>query len=225
MQPFFEAPAERIAPDGFERAVGSVGLVILATSSGCAQIDPIGSLIAGTSKEARVDEGFEPVNGVGIESGPVSWDDGGGSCQQMGSEIGDTDPWKHEKAGVVGEQMEIFLPQSSIPSNEAVPASDMPWSRRPREAGNGSPFGKGQVFEMLSNRPCIPQIVKLSKECVMGPLKRSPSNLKNIDGIETGDVRFDGTLIDQDGLRCSTVPSPSSTLPWRQPDEAFCLKA
>ena len=127
-QPLSEVAVEGIAPDGFERAVGPVGLVILAATGGCAQVDPIGSLVASPSKEVGVDEGFEPVDGVGIKSGPVSADGCGGSGQQVGSQIRNMDPGKHKEARVVGQKMQVLLPQLSIPSDEAVPASDMPWS-------------------------------------------------------------------------------------------------
>jgi hypothetical protein len=121
--------------------------------------------------------------------------------------------------------MKMLLPQLSIPPEIPVPASDMPWSRRPRKAGKGSSMGKDQVLEMLSNGSCVPQIVKLSKQSVMESLQRSPSDLANIDGSEAGNIALNRALIDKDGFRYAGVATSGSTTPRGKRDVAFGLKA
>lgn len=121
--------------------------------------------------------------------------------------------------------MKMFFPQLSIPPEIPVPASDMPWSRRPRKAGKGSSVGKDQVLEMLSNGSCVPQIVKLSKQSVMESLERSPPDLANIDGSEAGNIALNRALIDKDGFRYAGVSPSGSTTPGGKLDVAFGLKA
>jgi hypothetical protein len=67
--------------------------------------------------------------------------------------------------------------------------------------------------------------VKPVKECIMNPLKRSASDLTNLDGRKAGNVSLDWTLINLDRLRCSIVPSSCSALAWRQLDKPFRLEA
>lgn len=189
-----------------------MSLIVLSSPRGISKMDPTARLVAGAFKTACVDECFKPEDRVCINRMPVFRDDSGTPCKQMGSKIGDNDPWKNQEAGVVGQQMQILLPQLGTPSNVPVPAPDMPRSRRPRETGNGSSIGKGQVLEMFSNGLCVPQIVKLSKECVMELFKRSSPDLTDIDGNEAANVGLDGTLIDRDGLGCLGMPPSCSTL-------------
>ena len=75
--------AQRIAPDGLDGPVGLVCLIVLTAACGGAQIDPVGSLIAGSSEALRVDEGLDPVKRMCIKALPVLRENSSAFCQQM----------------------------------------------------------------------------------------------------------------------------------------------
>jgi hypothetical protein len=196
-QPLPEVLEQGIAPDGLDRAVGSVGEVVLATAGGLSKIDPVGGRIAGSSEQVRIDESLEPVDGMGIYVLPVSTEDASRPGEQTGGQTMSFDPGKREKAGVVGQKMHVLAPSLDIPP-------DMPWSRRPGKAGKRPSVSKCQVFEVLSNGSCVARVVELCEQSVMKHLERSASDLVNGYGGERANVGADRTLIYRDELRSHT---------------------
>ena len=105
-----------------------MGQVVLTTAGSLSDIDPSCGLVSGSIEQIRIDEGLDPVDGVGIEALPVSAEAASRHGEQMGGQAMSSDPGKHEKAGVVGQKMNVLLPSLDIPADIAVPAPDMPWS-------------------------------------------------------------------------------------------------
>jgi hypothetical protein len=200
-QPLPEVSAQGVAPDGLDGSVGSVGEVVLASAGGFSKIEPVGGLVAGSSEHVRIDESLEPIDGMGIYVLPVSAEGASRPGEEMGGQAMRFDPGKHEKAGVVGQKMNVLAPSLDIPPDIAVPAPDMPWSRRKGKAGKRPSVSQCQVFEVLSDGPCVAQVVELCEQSVMKPLKRSASDLENGYGSEGGNIGVDRILIYCDGLR------------------------
>jgi hypothetical protein len=178
-----------------------VGEVVLASAGGFSKIEPVGGLVAGSSEHVRIDESLEPIDGMGIYVLPVSAEGASRPGEEMGGQAMRFDPGKHEKAGVVGQKMNVLAPSLDIPPDIAVPAPDMPWSRRPGKAGKRPSVSQCQVFEVLSNGSCVAQVVELCEKSVMKPLKRSASDLENGYRSERGNVGDDRILIYRNGLR------------------------
>lgn len=118
--------------------------------------------------------------------------------QQMGGHVGDLNPRENQKSILVGDQMEIFLPGRYIPSDKSVPNSNVPWSGRPEQTGNGPVMEKGHVLEMLSNRLGIAQIMILADEAVTKLLLRGPADLLQMYGGKLADGATDWRLINLD---------------------------
>ena len=137
----------------------------------------------------------------------------------------DIDPGKHEKAVIVGQKMDVFAPSLGIPADIAISASDMPWSRRPSEAGNRPPVRECQEFQVLPDWFCVAQVVELCEQSVMKFLKRSASDLLYGYGNKRGNVGFDRTLIDCNWFLRHRMAAACNTLPWRQLDVSLGLKA
>ena len=70
-----------IAVHGFDRFILLFSLVILASARGVTEKDPVGRLVAGTSKSLGVHKGFQPVNRMVIEVLPVLLDRPGTHAQ------------------------------------------------------------------------------------------------------------------------------------------------
>jgi hypothetical protein len=57
-------------------------------------------------------------------------------------------------------------------------------SRTPSQAGYHATLGQGNILQMLSHGPSVPQIVILLDETAIELLQRSPSDLKKFNGSE-----------------------------------------
>ena len=62
--------------------------------------------------------------------------------------------------------MNIMLALVLRPADKPVPAADMTWRRRPGETGDGSLPGIDDIFELLSYRMAITQIMVLLDKTV-----------------------------------------------------------
>ncbi len=112
--------------------------VVFTATRGFAHVYPVCGPIAGPLEARSIDKGFKEIERMPIDLLPISGDPSGHPCQQMGGKILDADPGWQEKSRVVGQQMEIIAPHLAIPSNEAVPAADVPRGGGPRKTGDGA---------------------------------------------------------------------------------------
>lgn len=70
-QPFSEVRDKGVAIDVFDGSIGFMSLVVF-TSAGCfSEEDPVSGAVTGSFKAFCIDKGFQPVNGVMIESLPI----------------------------------------------------------------------------------------------------------------------------------------------------------
>jgi len=161
-----------------------MGQIVLAPTGCLAEMSPTGGLVASSPEQVRIDESIEPVDGMGIQTLPVSTKNTRHPREQMGCQAMGIDPWKHEKSGIIGQKVNVFTPSSCIPADVAVSAPDMSWRRRPGKAGNRSSMSESQVFEVLANWSCVTEVVKLCEQSIMKVLERSASDLVNGYGSE-----------------------------------------
>jgi hypothetical protein len=134
---------------------------------------------------------------VGIDIFPISRYAAAVEGQQMGSQVGDLNPGQNQESTLIGDQMEVVLPDPYIPSDKSVPDSDVPGGRRPEQAGDGPAVGKGHILEVLSDRLGITQVVVLADEAVTELLLRAPAHLLEADGTQPIDGAMDRCLINR----------------------------
>ena len=120
-----EVLGERIAPDGFDGSIDSIGMVIVSPSGGSAQINPVCRLIAGASKPFGIDKGLQKIDRMMVAFLPVSGKTSGHLAQKIRGQIRDSDPMENEKPGIIGNQMKVFLANLWSPTDEAVPAANV----------------------------------------------------------------------------------------------------
>ncbi len=99
----------------------------------------------------------------------------------MGGKIGDSNPGQNKKSGIVSNQTEILFTHLLWSANKLIPATDMPWCGRPGQTGNGFILKKGDVFQMLSHRMAIAQIMVFFDQAVKQLLGGGSANPPNID--------------------------------------------
>lgn len=161
-----------------------------------------------------------------VEMLPIPGKPSGHLSQKMRSQMRDFDPVENQEPGIVGQKVQIVLTFSGRPADKAVPATDVPGSRRPGQTGNRPLPGKYHIFEMFSHGLNVTEVMKLSDKTVVEFLKGGAPDLMNNNGAKLSKIGFDRTLVDLDPLRFFAIPgaavdiSPSGG----QLDEAFGLK-
>ncbi|MFP4087927.1 MAG: hypothetical protein ACLFUL_14170, partial [Desulfobacteraceae bacterium] len=73
--------------------------------------------------------------------------------------------------------------------------ANIPWGRTPCQAGNGTFTGTGNIFEMLSNRLCVTQVMVLAYKAIEDFLKGRSANLLKVDGEQIRNKAMNGRLI------------------------------
>jgi len=92
--------------------------------------------------------------------------------------------------------MKVVLSDLFAPANETISCANIPWGRPPCQAGNGTITGKGNIFEVLSNRLCVTKIVVLAYKAIEDFLKGSPPYLFKVDGQQIVNTTMNRRLID-----------------------------
>jgi hypothetical protein len=170
-------------------------LAEFSAACGFTNADPVICSIAGPLEPLGVDKGLEKINRVMVDLIPVPGYAPAVQSQQVGGQVRDPNPGKNQESTLVGDQMEVFLSGLCTPSDKSVPHSDVPWSRRPEQTGNGSAVGKGHVLEVFPNRLAISQIVMLADETVAKLLLWAPADLLKGYGEKGANGAMDGRLI------------------------------
>jgi hypothetical protein len=80
---------------------------IFGESLSGAEGDPVGGLVASAGEAIFIDEGFERREGMTHAIGPILGNTPGGLGEDVGGQMGDTDPGEDEEAAVVGDLMEV----------------------------------------------------------------------------------------------------------------------
>ena len=99
--------AQGVEPDAFDGQIGLVVTVQFAAPLGLANVDPVGSLVAGACKALGIDEGFQQNGSVGVAVLPVLGELAGGHGEHFRGQVLRLDPGKDEKARVVDDQLKV----------------------------------------------------------------------------------------------------------------------
>ena len=92
--------------------------------------------------------------------------------------------------------MKIVFSGLFAPANETIPCTDIPWCGAPCQTSNGAATGKGNIFEVLSNRLCVTKIMVLTYKTIEYLLKGSSANLLKVDRKQVGNRTMNGRVID-----------------------------
>lgn len=122
----------------------------------------------------------------------------------------DVDPGRDQEAGVVGQHVDVGPASRRVPSDEAIPAPDVPGRRGPGEAGEGLFPRQCDVLEVLPDRIDIAQVVVLGDEAVVDRLQGGPPHLAQFNRGKGFNGGCDGALIDIDLRRAVSRAVPSS---------------
>lgn len=102
-----------------------MGMVVFAPAGGIAQVNPIGSLIAYSGESLLIDKGLQVIYPMAIAVLPVGGYLPDGERQQVRSEIFDLDPGQYQKSAVIGHVAQIFFPDGFVPSDKAIPTTNV----------------------------------------------------------------------------------------------------
>jgi len=167
----------QVAQHVLDRAVRLAGLIVLASSRGAAQIDPVGGAITGAAEATAVDEGLQEVDRMSVDPRPVLREPTCHAPQKVGGQMRDLHPRQNQIAKVVGNEPNVLAASLGRPADEAVPAAQVTWRRGPRHAGDGPTLRVYQVLEVLADRLRVAEVVVLLKETVEKRLIRRPPHL------------------------------------------------
>jgi len=166
------------------------GLTELAATGSFADAAPVVSLVAGAAESLWIDKCLKEMYRVGIDIFPIFRYAAAVEGQQIGSQVGDLDPGQNQKSTLIGNQMEVALPDRYIPSDKSIPNSDVPRGGGPQQTSDRPAMGKSHILELLSDRLGITQVVVLADEAVTELLLRAPADLLKADGQQ----RIDGAI-------------------------------
>ncbi len=134
----FPVSVKRFEPDIFDRQCIFVTHVEFATALGLADLNPIGGLVASSGETGDFTEGLKHGGKNRVALQPIVRQAFFAACQNMGSQVGDANPWQDQKAGVVDEQMQVALAALCRPADELIARCGLP--------GGGSKTEQRQRF-------------------------------------------------------------------------------
>jgi hypothetical protein len=137
---------QRVAKHFFDRAVGAVGLVVLAAARSVPEQHPVGSAITRPTKASGIDEGLCKVNWVAIRAFPVVGKSRYHAAENVRGQIGTADPGQNQKTSIVGDEANVVPPRFRTPADVAIPAAEVARRRTPRHTRNRPAVRPGQVF-------------------------------------------------------------------------------
>jgi len=130
-----------------------------------------------------IDEGLEEVDGVAVDLVPVGGDASGHAPQDMGSQVGNgVGPGKDEKAGVVGDEVEMGPANRGGPADEAIAGPQVTRRGTERQAGDGGVAAAHEQFDMLAHRAGIAERVVGLDQAIEERFLRRPANVAELEG-------------------------------------------
>ena len=147
--------------------------VELSATLGLADMDPVGSPVAGALEAVALDEGFDEDGSEGEALSPVVLDAAGGQGEELGGEAFGFDPGEDEEAGVVDNEGEARLPLIVRPADEGVPGGDLPGGGAEAQTGQRGLSREGEVADLGSGKGLVAEVVialyEVVPEMLLGP--------------------------------------------------------
>jgi len=189
---------QRIKEYGFNGSRRLVVDIPFTSTLGESHLNPVGGLIAGARKSLAIHKGLQKDDGMVINSLPVPGEDSGHSAQQVRGQIGNLHPGKDEEASILGEEMDVSISVSRLPSDELIPAGHLPGCRPPAETGQRAALMEDHILKVLPDGLAVTQVmVGLNESLVEGfpmgashhleiegtqLLQRNPNGLPGVEG-------------------------------------------
>lgn len=179
-------------------------MVVLTSPRGEATTFPVRGLIARSAKPTLgINEGLEPHKAVAIDPLPIRDEPLGDKAEKVGGEMGDADEGKDKEPGIDDYLVQIGDALFSAPPQIAIPAADMTGSRTPPDTRD-RPFSReSDIFQVLSYRTGIAQVVVLVDKALIETLPGSPSNHDEAKRAKSGQGTDEGSFVHDHRRRCS----------------------
>lgn len=220
-----EVSTQRIEIDVFDDAVRQVSMPSFSHPFGFTHTDPVGGLIAGSPETVSFHKGFQQMDRVMVDFEPILSNPFDVEGKDSGCQAFDGNPGQDEKAGVVGQEVQIPYLGGMVPSNEGLSGVHPPGGRSPSQTSDRSFIDKSHVFEMASHDLPVAQIVKASHQTVVERFEGSVSNQLENRWIKVPKASLHGSLID---FHQSRPPAAfiivGGAESWGKPDQPFSFK-
>jgi len=215
---------QRIKEYGFNGSRRPMVDIPFTSTLGEPHLNPVGGLIAGALKSLGIHKGLQKDEGMVIDSLPVPGEDSGHSAQQVRGQRGNLHPRQDEEASILGDEMEVSISVSGLPSDELIPTGHLPGGSAPAQTGQRAPLMKNHVLEVFPHGLAVTQVmVGLNEPLVEGFPVRTSHHLE-IEGTQLLQRNPDG-LPGMEG-KLDRPPSVSSAvvLSGREFNQACLLK-
>lgn len=192
-----EVFGQGIEEDRLNRQDILVGAVPFASTLRAAHGDPIGRFVAGSLEASGVHEGLQKCEGVMVGPLPIGGKNLGHSSQEMRGQVGDSDPREDEESGILGEEIDILVSVERFPSDEEIPAHDLPGWGPPTDAGQGAILMEGDILKMFPHCLTVAQVVVSLDESFVEGLPGSAPDHADFDGAKLLKRGGDGRLAEK----------------------------
>lgn len=143
-------------------AVGGVMAIHAAATLSAAEIDPIGSPIAGAAITGTIHEGLEKQRSIAVEIVPILGQAMSGERKDFAGQPLDVDPGEHEESGVTDDELESAFAFEVTPADPGVARGHLPGGAGEEEAGEPATrelLRIDEVAEVGAERDAIAEVV------------------------------------------------------------------
>lgn len=193
---------------------------------GLADMDPVGSFVAGSLETVALDEGLEEDGSKSEAFSPIVLDAACGQSEEMGGEVFGSDPGEDEETGVVDDEGEARHPLIVGPADEGISGSDLPGGGAEAQAGDGGGAREGEVADLGPGKGLVAEVVVALDEVVPEMLLGSGSGRAEMKGRPCREGPVVGSL-GSGQLRITDPPGPGAVgrgaLGRRQDEKAVLL--
>jgi hypothetical protein len=151
---------QRVHIDVFDRHLKPVISVLPASALALADPAPVCGPVAGPGKAGSIDEGLHQTQIVTVFCYPVMAQSSEACTEDTTGQMGDPNPWKDQKAGVVGYQAQILPAGRPVPADKSVTWGGFPGRRTKQQAGNGAFFAiESDILHVFADVPFASEIM------------------------------------------------------------------
>ena len=160
---------KRFDEDVFDGQGVLVVRVEFAAALGLAEVEPVGSPLAGAAEARGFAEGFQQDGSDAVAAVPVGGQLPLAAGEQVGGEMGDADPGQDQEAGVVDDACQIAFAGGRVPADEAVAGGSFPGGGGEAEQGQQEAVaGLDEVAQLGAGQVLVAEIVVAVDELVPG---------------------------------------------------------
>lgn len=175
---------QRVKEDGFNRGTRSIVDIPFTTTFGETHMHPVGGLIAGALKSFAIHKGLQKDDRVAVDALPVPGEDSGHSPQDVRGQAGNSNPGKNEESSILGDEGNVSISVSGLPTDELIPTSHFPGRRSPTEASQRTPLVENHVLEVFPHGLTVPQVMIGVDEPLVQRFPMGTSHHLELEGIQ-----------------------------------------